>query len=1086
MYDTDSITINFQPKMKKRLLSSALLAMSAMPLVAQSTTDWSVGEDVSSYLEWGGYDGSTEGTEYWQGTNAAYAYNEWEIFQGSDVDRYQYVWLPAGVYDFRCQGYYRDGGNDEAAQKFFAGESSKNAVLYVETGTGDPENFVVTKPYSVPFVSQWSAMNTTQLFEASDWQADASFTHGDNQYWAPNSMAGASVYFQSGLYDENSVTFILMEDGYVRLGVRKPGANLGGDWLIFTNFRIYFQGDAGEAVAIMMAQNDYEAAKDALFNFGREVLGAGYEGLAGLLEDNIMELDGELAPESVEDYEAGTQVYKNLLADYKTAFTAAKAISTIVVNCQGIADGTDFSGKPALLSAIEEAKKVLAADVFSLNGKEDFTNALKALLDARGAYLMSQEPNEDGSYDFTLSIANSFFCNDEFTPKWNGYQYVYSEDIEAQWFGDNKAWEQNATVSPQGDGMERTVLADKVVITTDAEAENVWINENKITGGYMTGYGSVIFTQGYTAVQQWSGEPTQGYSEFRQVVNGLPNGYYSASALFVNAGGDIVPGGQVIFINNGETESVGAYTTKYNGWWNNTRDGWQKVSTEIIEVKDGKVTIGMRNNNFYAATGFTLTYYGATPKYGALLAGDIQAAKEYAEASLITMGDLKAFNEIINKIPEDINSFELYEEAKQTLAEAKAYTEKAINASNSWTAIDDFMKLLEQYEEGTDEYEMVNTAFIYTLGVGQGEEDTYEVFVQSGKDYTAYVNYLAYRSSAMEYAAGSPDLVALIAAQAEELKANYADEQKLDEFKIALAAPFNAAVLASLNAGNASEAEPVDVTALIVNPSFDKGNMGWDGEVTVDGELQNAERYNTNFNVSQTIKSLPAGAYRLEVTAFYRDGGMGSPEDGAYMQWNYLALGDVEYWENANVNLYAVSNDVERRTIVTSIANATFTDPSFTEYISSWQEAEELDEEGNIVMEPVYSYINYDELAWPFDSKVEDGDFTYWFPNSMRGAYYAFQTPGVYKNYVEIMVEEGQDLTFGIRKDVTVANDWCMFDNFKLYYLGAQTPTSINNVKNTENASEIYSVSGARLNGMQKGVNIVRMSNGEVKKVFKK
>lgn len=1071
--------------MRKLLLLTSLFLMGSVASFAQDPSEWSVGEDVSQYLEWGDYDGTSNDGGYWQGTGAAYDFNEWEIFQGSDVDRFQFVKLPAGVFEFRCQGFYRDGGNGEAAKNYFDGASSKNAVLYAEVGTGeDVETFEVTKTYSKPLMSQWAPENTTHYFETSEWTNDAAYTYNEVEYWAPNCMEGTSIYFSDGLYDNNIVKFVVMEEGYVKLGIRKPGTNLPSDWLIFTNFRIIYQGDAGEAAALMMAQEDYDNIKEDVFQLSREILNAGYDGLAGIIEDAVMELDDELAPSTVEEFEAGTAKYAELLESFKKSFEDAKLLTTIIANCESIAATTDYSGLAAFQTAITTAKATAEADVYHLSGAEDFTNALNALLNARGQYLMSQTPREDGSYDFSRVIANPFFCNDEYTPTWDGYQFVYSDQIESEWFGADKAWELNAEVA-QGD---RTILANNVKITNDPEAENCWVVESKITSGYLGGYGNIIWSQGYTVVQQWGPEASQGYCEFRQVLNGLPNGYYSASCMICNDGREITPGGQYAFISNGVEESQGIFDYRYGGWWGNSRDGWQTCTTGLVEVTNGKVTIGMRNNNFYAGTGFQLTYYGEQPNYAALLANDIESVKQSAEERLFFPGDVKAFNAIIGQIPASIDSYDVYEAAKQTVAEARNYLETAVAAINNWKAIDNFYALMDTYDDvESDEYNIIMTALNKALELGTGENDTYLDAIASDNDFKAYQSYLDYVTNAKAYTDASAELASAISTQFEYLKANYADAAKLEEMKTELALPLNAAILASLNADKATETSPVDVTALLINPSFDNGTAGWDGEITVDNELKNAERYNTNFNFSQTVHALPAGAYRVEVNSFYRDGNMGDAESGAYMNWVLIAGGEMEYWENKNVVFFAESNGVEKTTPVTSICNATFTEPSFTEYVSGQEEAEEPDEEGNIVYIPVYSYIDYDAPAWPFDSRVDDWGETYWYPNSMRGTYYAFQKTDKYKNTLEIMVEDGQSLTFGLRKDVTIGADWCMFDDFKLYYLGKDIPSSIKAIDTADsNATEYYSVSGARLNGAQKGINIVRMSNGAVKKVYVK
>ena len=41
---------------------------------------------------------------------------------------------------------------------------------------------------------------------------------------------------------QNSV-FVRVDNGKLRIGVKKPGANVAGDWLIMDNFRLYYYGE---------------------------------------------------------------------------------------------------------------------------------------------------------------------------------------------------------------------------------------------------------------------------------------------------------------------------------------------------------------------------------------------------------------------------------------------------------------------------------------------------------------------------------------------------------------------------------------------------------------------------------------------------------------------------------------------------------------------------------------------------------------------------------------------------------------------------------------------------------------------------
>lgn len=84
-----------------------------------------------------------------------------------------------------------------------------------------------------------------------------------------------------------------------------------------------------------------------------------------------------------------------------------------------------------------------------------------------------------------------------------------------------------------------------------------------------------------------------------------------------------------------------------------------------------------------------------------------------------------------------------------------------------------------------------------------------------------------------------------------------------------------------------------------------------------------------------------------------------------------------------------------------------------------------------------------------------------------------------------VNIVEGEALKIGFKCTLT-SSTWTCIDNFRLTYYGTNSANAIANVESATAASTVYSVSGARTAGLQKGVNIVKYTDGSVKKVLVK
>ena len=1089
----------------KKLFTLSLALFASVCVMAQG---WDVGDDISDQLEWGDYDGTTDSGAYWKGSGATWDFNEWENFQTTDLDRYQIVYFPAGVYVFQCQGFYRDGSQSEAAANYFAGNSSTNCTIYADIVTLDENGEVaeVTKTYEKPICSNWAAESQIHVYETSEWTNDASYTYQDVTYWAPNCMEGASKYIEMGCY-VNQVKLIVLNDGYVKLGIRKPGEYLGSDWVLYSNFRVFYEGDAGEAAQIELALDQLDDEMGKALTLGEEIRNNEYGSLASFLDDEIMGLDYD--DTEVEAIQAAIQQVKDLYAEFQNYFAQAKALKTLASSIEGMLAASDYPGKAECQAALDAAIAVLndgnGEEEITLDGPEDYVTALNNLRDARIAYIRSNGLAEDGSYDFTYLIASPWLCNMEYTPQLNeDGVYVFPEPIESEWFGSDKAWEVNAS---SGDGGGREHLpADQVVITSDQDAEYQWIKKLNVQSGWMGSIDNIVFSQGYCAVQQWSGDPITGYAELRQVLTGLPEGYYSMSAMYINAGNDISEG-QFAYIATGEdwqnNMEKAQFTYKYGGWWGNTRDGWQTLKTGMIEAQDGRVVIGVRSDWFYAATGFHLYYYGETPDFSLMIQPKLDAAKAAAEEKLYYGGDIKAVNEILAAIELPLQGFEAYESALAVIAEANDYINTAYNTLNSFTAVDDYLTLQSNYSEESDEYQILDPAVNFTLSLGEGEDDTYLDAIEATEVCKAYTDYMNTRSYALSF--DNAELNQILAEQAETLKAGYSTVEQLNQFITDLQTPINKSVFAQLGADSATEENPVDVSVLLVNPSFQYGpNYGWTGELLEGGSLsasineygrENAEVWNQGpFDFYQVVRALPAGAYEVKCRALYRDSGsVGDAYSGPYYNWWYEAGADMEYWNNKNAVLYVNNGEEERADYIKSVCDGLFEEPSFMGYFKITDAGYSVGNNGNFLFfdeltqedkdgmyDPSTGEIFYDTTidldspAYPFDSRVDDGDDVYYYPSSMAGVYKRMQmSPEAYCNAVQIMVPEGGNLRLGLRKDVAIGSDWLIFDDFQLLYLGTQTPTTVESIElSSADSATTYNLAGQTVNANYKGIVI--------------
>ena len=254
---------------------------------------------------------------------------------------------------------------------------------------------------------------------------------------------------------------------------------------------------------------------------------------------------------------------------------------------------------------------------------------------------------------------------------------------------------------------------------------------------------------------------------------------------------------------------------------------------------------------------------------------------------------------------------------------------------------------------------------------------------------------------------------------------------------------------------SASDSDPKEVTAAIKCPGFEKDGennaYGWKnaGNLGNDDEQKGAlaiEFWQNAFDMFQTIKGLPAGTYELTVDAWVRNGA----NDENYTAWQANP-------ENSMALLYAVDGD---STVYTStIAN--------------------MMAAGDALME---------SAGYSGETEFTAGDKTFYVPGSLvSGKGIIDMNPGIYTNKAIVKVKEDGKLTIGIKKAQYKDNSWVVCDDFKLFYLGANssaTPsddlTGIDTVEGKTAKVEYFTLDGRKANSTHKGIMIqkVTLSNG--------
>lgn len=1055
---------------------------------------------------------------------------------GENPDVYQVVKFPAGYYTIRVQACYRDASGQQTTDCFNAwkkGQSKKNAWAYVETyadeasateGAEPVRSF--TKAIRHIFDIKCSESLCSWTPNGDDWRNDGSFimieqeindrgkvVEVEKTYYYPRSIIGASYYFQKDYY-WNEFKVLLEKDTYVRIGYRKTDY-VTEDWLALSEWQVIFNDAYTEEAQVDFAATEYETETAELEQWEDKFSTSTFDGFdkafTTAISDKINDdrMTAEMTFSQVEGQELLDFIkdlkQKNL--DYEELYQYLGHLSFVLAKSKTLMENTNYPGKAAFQSAynniLSKINGCSTADFEETTPYDFCMKYFNELADARGDYLDTQKADENGAKDFSAVINHPWFVNDQYEPTQNedGEWTIKEETWQNAVGGGDANYSDKLKYTENEEEKTRTDIASDVsIVLNDENVKNQWFQriryEGKTNGLYMYYDDRGLIG----AADTWHASKfTSGSMDVCQNIVGLPSGYYSLKAL-VRGWGEGNGNFHNIFMENTDGDVMKSPMATADD------SGWQEVTTGIIHVSDRQLLIGGQSDYQAHYTGFRLLFYGEEPPVENLLKQEIAEVKTAAEA-LTFEGDKTTVNALIDKCKEPF-TIENFDEYRGYLDEARKYTNAAVKEYNNLKAIDTYTTISNSYQ-APGVAEIIAPAQEAAISLGDGANDTYKDIDPANKLADKYNDYIKVYVEAGSF--NDASINATLAEQKTVLAAGVSTIETLEKYMASLNTPMNIDRMKDLGAENATEAAPVDITSMLVNPNFDMhqvdGNWveilkvngetwergyadGWQGlgintyDQTMQLSRGHCELWNSGTGeFYQELVGLPAGKYRISCLAVYRDADI-TEESVAAFEAN---------GESHNAEIYAKTQSSEASEYIKAQASLKGDADSFTEVVRGYEIDEETnkpyvtnvtvlgDEEntekyGQLVTElEGWTHVTVDaEDRSPFD-KIINGSY---YPNSLYGIYQWFvKSPEKVTNTVTIEVKNGETLRLGLRKPSSVTNDCLTFDDFKLEYLTGDTfknvATGIEEVGAEKAAqSVLYNTAGQVVDSSYKGIVI--------------
>ena len=824
--------------------------------------------------------------------------------------------------------------------------------------------------------------------------------------YIPNDMNSAAGYFAAGRY-YNSTLFEAEADNTITIGL-KNSKSVAGNWVIYDNWKLIYMGAGDDA----------------------------YKSLATAVSNSLPDYSN--LDESV--------VYTQSVLD---AYLAAK---------DALANTT---GKDAIKAAIATAKEAAAAIELNIELWQKYQDLCKRAMQVAA----NEEYNEsarESLADYEMDLADNLNA-----------RILTNEELQAL-CDEIEAAIDNAIRTPK-DGAD---ITDQYLVNAgfDTNDDTGWIGRGSITD------------IAHSAAEAYQKNPFDLYQEVKNAPIGVYEislqGFYRAGSnddawpAYRDAGNKpgVIPAQAWVYLNQKQTELNNCYDVQvlpYNTYdltegYNYLPDmvpyGLYDAAGDSIKNADGDV-VYVPNNMSQAQDAFMKGYYtksalGLVAKEGDPLRIGI---KGNLGSSCWAIWD--NFRLIYRGFKADVVREVLVEEMEKV----ESYKSLLIG-KNVRDIIDQKLAAAEAVKNAENGKEMFS-ALTELFTVGDTVRASEAIFAELETAYEKLTAAILDSKASNETILQATNLQNDIYNNVfviEPADVQWTDEKATEAIGEIDQMIKNLSIPDGMEKAN--DENPMDVTTIIKNPTYDDGNnIDWTLDANPGFNSGVIEVYNANFNEYQDIDLPAAGTYEVGVQGFYRYGFA----DKEYE--TYTANPE----ENNNMLLYVKIGDEE-----TTVPMPRLASDGSEEYTSHTVK------DGKFVAGDDLTAGNEWMWSWMTDPVAAEDSTSATGIRIINGMIPVASkfAEGKFAQSLTFKIAEPGTVRIGLKKEIQMDGNWCIWDSWKLTYFGANSSRPVTGIDAAFSngqvvRTEFFNLSGARINAPRSGVMIIKqtMADGTLK-----